>query len=121
MPPMGGYNINSNKTNVSNVTISPYSHDENAVMYLDYDDVVVQLDKEKDTTHKRIESNTDIKIKHEIKIAYKDYERDKGKMPDDVQAFLVYCKKKKNIKKANWTKCEEVINDMKVNIDMILE
>eukprot|EP01084_Bolivina_argentea_P075662 137138_1 len=126
MPPMGGYNIN--KTNVSN-TISPYSHDENAVMYLDYDNIIdknmnnvsVELGKN-NHTHKRRESNADIKVKHEIMIAYKAYERDKGKIPDDIQAFIMYCKKKKNIKKANWTKCEEVINDMKVNMnDTIVE
>eukprot|EP01083_Nonionella_stella_P200311 733694_1 len=85
MPPMGGYNIN--KTNVSN-TISPYSHDENMVMYLDYDNIIdknmnnvsVELGKN-NHTHKRRESNADSKVKHEIMIAYKDYERDKGKIP----------------------------------------
>eukprot|EP01084_Bolivina_argentea_P075661 137137_1 len=126
MPPMGGYNIN--KTNVSN-TISPYSHDENAVMYLDYDNIIdknmnnVSVESGNNNhPHKRRESNADIKVKHEIMIAYKAYERDKGKIPDDIQAFIMYCKKKKNIKKANWTKCEEVINDMKVNMnDTIVE
>ena len=52
-----------------------------------------------------------MKLKEAVKTAYISYEISKGKPPLDVQAFVFYCKNRRNIKKANWTVCQTVIEE----------
>merc|ERR1712228_105386 len=51
-------------------------------------------------------SSSMMKVKEAVKTAYISYEISKGKAPSDVQAFVFYCKNRRNIKKANWTVCQ---------------
>jgi len=51
------------------------------------------------------------KIKNDIRKVYKDYLAAKGKKPKNVQYFKDYCKKKR-IKKANWSLCQSVMQEL---------
>merc|ERR1712130_16879 len=53
---------------------------------------------------------TNNKLMGKIKNAYNVYYKKRGRAPSDVQSFVSYCKNKKNIKKANWSICESVMN-----------
>merc|ERR1712228_428606 len=55
--------------------------------------------------------NSNNKLTEKIKNAYSAYYKKRGRAPSDVQSFVSYCKNKKNIKKANWSICESVMNE----------
>ena len=51
------------------------------------------------------------KLAEQIRDAYNAYYEKRSRAPSDVQSFVNYCKNKKNIKKANWSVCELIMND----------
>jgi len=89
---------------------SGYSHEDNQMVMLDAYGVSNMNDEAPVATRK--ESIVGVKVKQDIRNAFVAYQQEKGKIADDVQQFVTYCKTRKNIKRANWTHCKEVMDEM---------